>query len=186
MKLSRLFKLHCFCFFLLLPITFLTVSTPVGAQRRERPGALKNTDEFLENAQKEVPVVCKYIKSGASFTSEVYYYSDSGTARMKIGTATLRLNGNHYTIDFKSSKAWMRDAKTRYDKPTFNPWRMENLVNNFTQKGKYETFKKNGKIYLRFYDGDTNNYITDILLNSTDQKNFDMQGEGLLFEFIYN
>lgn len=157
----------------------------MSAQRRGRPDNMKNTNEYLDNVNKEVPVTFKYVKSGASFSSEVYYYSNDGGARMFIGTATLTLSGNHYTLSFKSAKTQMRDAEYKGKKHEFNPWRMEKIANDFVQKGKYETFKKNNKFYLRFYDGDSNEYLTDINLNSLDQKDFIMADEGLVFEFTY-
>lgn len=156
-----------------------------NAQRRVRPESMKNTNEYLDNVNKEVPVTCKYIKNGASFSSNVYYYSNDGSARMHIGTASLTFSGNHYTLNFKSAKTQMRNAEYRGKKHEYNPWRMEKIANDFVQKGKFETFKKNNKYYLRLYDGDSNGYLTDINLNSLDQKDFVMADEGLSFEFTY-
>ena len=155
------------------------------AQRRARPESMKNTNEYLDNVNKEEPVSCKYIKNGATFSGNVYYYSDNGAARIHIGTATLTLSGNHYSLKFKSAKTKMRDAEYKGKKREYNPWRMEKIANDFVQDGKYETFKKNNKYYLRFYDGDTNNYLTDVNLKSLDQKDFVMAEDGLSFEFTY-
>lgn len=183
----RIFNLSKICVILLLSFICLIISpSDINAQRRERPGNMKNTNEYLDNVQKETPVTCTYIKSGASFSSTVYYYSEAGNARMKIGTATLSLSGNHYTLTFKSAKTLMRNAEYRGKKKEYNPWRMQNIANDFVQKGKYETFKKNNKYYLRLYDGDSDGYLTDVSLKSVDQKDFIMSEDGLSFEFTYN
>lgn len=179
------FHLKIFVLFNLILLVIIFMSSDVNAQRRERPGSMKNTNEYLDNVNKEDPITCKYIKSGASFSSNAYYSGGSG-ARMKIGTATLTLSGNHYTLSFKSAKVQMRDAEYKGKKHEYNPWRMGKIANDFVQKGKYETFKKNNKYYLRLYDGDSDNYIIDINLKSPDQKDFIMADDDMSFEFTYN
>lgn len=175
LKISVSFKLILLVLFFIFP--------DVSAQRRERPGSLKNTNEYLDNVNKEEPITCKYIRSGASFSSNAYYSGDAG--RIKMGTATLTLSGNHYTLSFKSAKVEMRDAEYKGKKHEYNPWRMEKIANDFIQSGKYETFKKNNKYYLRLYDGDSDNYIIDINLKSPDQKDFVMADDNMSFEFTY-
>lgn len=177
-------------FDLSLVIVFLSVfiamtSNDINAQRRQRPGSIKNTNEYLEKATTEQPVTCKYIKNGASFKSNVYYYDNTGSARIEMGTGTLTLSNGHYTLNFVASKMKTQRVLTKQDKNLYNPWRMEKIANDFVQKGKFETFKLNGKYYLRLYDGDTNNYISQILLQSLDQKDFVMAEDGLSFEFTY-
>lgn len=171
-----------YCKFLVIPCCFLLLSLPVDGQRRSRPGSLVNTDDYIENATKENPVTLKYIKSGASFYANVYYYSESGTARMKIGTATLTLKGSHYTLKFTAAQTEKRDVNS-YDRKSNKQWRREKLGNDFVQEGRYETFKRNGKYFLRLFDGDSHNYIEEVSLKTPDQKDFTLEGEGLVFNF---
>lgn len=177
---------HLFKPFLILGLLLFTFN--VDAQRRQRPGAVKNTDEFLDQAFALTPVTFKYIKGSNSFRSDVYYYAEGGGARMKVGTATLSMTGNQYNLVFKSAKVATRKAMTSEDhrKSYFNPWIQSNLANDFTQKGKFETFKTQGKYYLRLYDGNSDNYIADIPIKDPNQKDFTLNdGEGLVFEFIH-
>lgn len=182
-KELKKFDLSHVVVFLLLCIALTTGD--INAQRRERPGYMKNTNEYLEKATTEQPIKCKYIKNGASFKSNVYYYDDTGSARIQLGTGTLTLRDGHYTLNFVASKMKTQRVLTKQDKNLYNPWIMEKIANDFVQKGKFETFKLNGKYYLRLYDGDSNNYISQILLKSLEQKDFVMAEDGLSFEFTY-
>lgn len=155
--------------------------TPVEAQRRQRPGSMKHTEADVENARKIDIVNCKYITDGGKFNSKVY--ATEGSGRIFLGDAVLTFNNNHYQLSFTSTKMEVRDVLTPQEKHKYNPWRQEKVFNDFTQSGKYLTFKKNSQIYLRLYDGDTDNYLSDIPLSGADASSFNLNEDGLLFEF---
>lgn len=164
---------------LLLAAIFCGI-TPAEAQRRQRPGAMKHTEADVENARRIDIVKCKYITDGGRFNSKVY--ATGGAGRIFLGDAVLTFDKGHYLLSFTSTKMEVRDALPQ-DKQRYNPWRKEKVTNDFTQSGKYITFKKSNQIYLRLYDGDTDNFITDIPLPGLDASSFDLDEDGLLFEF---
>lgn len=162
-------------------LTLCITSLEIAGQRRERPGSMRHTDQDVANMRKMEIVVCKYVSEGHVFGSEVYVTGMSG--RIKIGSADLILSGNNYSLEFDADKFDMRDVLAPQDKWKFNPWRKEKLANDFVQTGRYETFKKASTVYLRLYDGNTDNYLTDIPLGSADTQSFKIEEDGLLFEF---
>lgn len=169
-------------FVIMILLSFCICMVPeANAQRRQRPGSMKHSEEDVENMRRMDPVKCTYLKNGASFRGDVYATGLSG--RIKIGTSTITFSNNHYSMNFNASKFETRDVLPPQEKGRFNPWRKEKVMNDFVQKGKFSTFKKAGQIYLRIYDGDTDNYITDIPLPSLDVKNFNIDEDGLLFEY---
>lgn len=169
-------------FGLMILLSFCFCMVPeANAQRRQRPGSMKHSEEDVENMRRMDPVKCTYIKNGSSFKGDVYATGLAG--RIKIGTSTLTLSNGHYTLNFKAGKFETRDVLRPQEKGRFNPWRKEKLMNDFVQKGKFSTFKKAGQTYLRLYVGDSDDYITDVPLSSADVKNFKIDEDGLLFEY---
>lgn len=185
MRILKNINYHFITISLMVTVGFTLCISDIRGERRQRPDNIKNTDEYLENTLKEIPVKLTYIKSGAIFNSSVYYYSDDGSARIQLGTAELTLSGNHYTLNFKSAHIDTRKARYRGDGIHYNPWTQQNIANDFVQRGKFETFKKNNKYYIRFFDGDSDNYISEIQLQNADAKSFVMAEDGLSFEFTY-
>lgn len=166
---------------ILLLVAIFGSFAPAEAQRRQRPGSMKHTEADVENARRIDIVKCKYITDGGKFNSKVY--ATGGAGRIFLGDAILTFSNGHYQLSFTSTKMEVRDALPPQERHRFNPWRKEKVTNDFTQSGKYMTFKKAGQIYLRLYDGDTENYITDIPLSSADVNSFNLEEDGLLFEF---
>lgn len=168
-----------------LALGLLMILAPVSAfaQRRSKPDNMKHSEQEIINKRKMDPVKCTYIKNGSSFKGDVYATGLSGA--IKIGTSTLTLSNGHYTLNFTAAKFDTRDVLRPQEKGRYNPWRKEKLMNDFVQKGKFSTFKKNGRIYLRLYVDDTEDYITDVPLSSADVKSFKIDEDGLLFEFNY-
>lgn len=156
-------------------------SQGIFSQRRQRPGSVKHTEQDVQNQRRRDLLSCKYVCDGHTFTGDVYYTGQAGA--IKIGTASLVFKGGNYSLDFKGDKFKVRDALTPKDRHKYNPWRYEKIFNDLTQTGRYETFKKSGQIYLRLYDGHTDNYITDIPLSSVYTQSFILDEEGLRFEF---
>lgn len=152
-----------------------------GGQRRSRPGSMRHTDEDVYNMRRHEPVKCKYVAAGHIFDSDVF--ATGMTGKIKIGTADLILSQNNYRLIFDAAKFDMRDVPPPQDKWKFNPWRREKLANDFVQTGRYETFKKASRLYLRLYDGDSDNYIVDIPLQDGDAQAFEIEEDGLLFKF---
>lgn len=166
---------------ILILMTFCILAVfPAEAQRRQRPGSMKHTEADVENARKIDVVQCKYITDGERFNSKVY--ATGGTGGIFLGNAVLTFSKSHYTLSFTSTKMNVRDVLPPGEH-RYNPWRKEKVLNDFTQTGQYMTFKKSGKIYLRLFDGDSDNYITDVLIPNVDASSFKIDEDGLLFEF---
>lgn len=152
-----------------------------NSQSRKRPDSMKHTDEDVQNMRRMDPVNCTYVSNGHVFYGDVYAVGDAG--RIKIGTSTMTLSGGRYKISFTAGKFEMRDVLPPQDKGKYNPWRMEKLYNDFTQSGKFSTFKKAGNVYLRLHIGDSKDYLTDVPLSNVSTKSFVIDEEGLLFEY---
>lgn len=150
-------------------------------QSRKRPDSMKHSDKDVQNMRRMDPVNCTYVSNGHVFYGDVYAVGDAG--RIKIGTSTMTLSGGRYTISFTSETFEMRDVLPPQDKWKYNPWRQEKLYNDFTQSGKFTTFKKNGSLYLRLHVGDTKDYLTDVPLSDASAKSFVIDEEGLRFEY---
>lgn len=157
----------------------ISFSPYAEAQRRQRPDSMIHTESDVVKARQTETVRCTYAKDGNTFVGTAWQVGLAG--KMKIGTLVMTLNKGHYNLKFTSAQVTVRDANPIHKGP--NPWRKEKLGNDFIQEGKYETFKKRGQIYLRLYDGDTNQYISDIPLEDKDAKNFTMFEDDWLFEF---
>lgn len=142
---------------------------------------MKHTDQEVQNMRQMEPIKCTYVSDGHTFGGNVYATGDAGM--IKIGTSTMTLRNGRYTISFKSAKFEMRDVLPPQDKWKYNPWRKEKLFNDFTQSGKYTTFKKGGVIYMRLHDGNSNNYLTDVHLSGTSAESFVIDEDGLRFEY---
>ena len=171
-----------FSIFTLLLVSLILFD--VSAQKRSRPNSMRHSEQDVINFNKTTPTTCTYISNGHTFSGDVYATGMAG--RIKIGTSTLSLRGGRYTLTFKGSNFQMRDVLPPQEKGRFNPWRSEQLSNDFTQKGKYETFTKGSLLFLRLYDGDSADYITDIPLANKGVKYFELDEDGLLFEFSLN
>ena len=169
-------------YLIMMVLTFSLIAVNAEAQKRSRPGTMKHSESEVKKALEGEPVKCTYVSSGHTFKGDVYYYGDTG-ARMKIGSASIVFSANHYSINFEAAKFEMRDGTYKGQKYKYNPWRMEKLANDFIQEGKYETFKKGQKIYLRLFYEDTNNYMGDFNIDGIDAKKFTIGEEGLSFEF---
>lgn len=164
-----------------LALLFLLTIPASQAQRRQRPGSMKHTESEIENKRREEPVKCTHVRNGNTFTGNVYATGEAGY--IKIGYSSIKFANGHYTIQFTGDRFKVRDVPTPRERGRFNPWRREEIFNNFTQSGKFETFKKNGRIFLRLYDGDTPDYITDIPLENTGVSFFALDEDGLRFEY---
>lgn len=167
---------------LFMALLLLCFAANMEAQKRSRPGSMKHNESEIKAALEGEPVKCTYVSSGHTFKGNVYF-SGGSDARMKVGSATISFSGNHYTLSFKAAKFEMRDGTYSGDKHRYNPWRQEKLANDFTQQGKYETFKKGGKVYLRLFYEDTLNYMDDFPLDGISAKEFIIGDGGLKFEF---
>lgn len=166
---------------IIISFLLLIILSPLQAQRRQRPDSMKHTESEIENKRKEEIVNCTYIKNGNTFSGDVYATGEAGY--IKIGTSSIRFSNGHYKLTFTSGEFKVRDVQTPKDRWKFNPWRSEKIFNDFTQSGKFATFKKNGRIYLRLYDGETSDYITDIPLENIGANSFVLDEEGLRFEY---
>ena len=166
---------------MLLLVLSMAFGGSLEAKKRRRPDSMRHSESDVENMRKITPVVCSYVSNGHRFAGDVYATGEAGA--IKIGRSTLTFKGGRYTLAFKGSNFQMRDVLTPRDKWKFNPWRSEQLCNDFNQTGKFETFHKAGRVYLRLYDGNSSDYITDIPLGGKSVKSFAIDEEGLLFEF---
>lgn len=171
-------------FFLALILFTLAFSlNQAFSQRRARPGSLKHTDKDVENVYKEVPVTCTYIKNGATFRGEIYYLSSTSSAKMKMGDATLTIKNGKYRLKFNASKYQTRDALPPGQKHKYNPWRDEKVANDFVAEGKFTTYKRNGKIYVRMEDDDGGILFKDCELESINAKAFGGIDDDILYAF---
>lgn len=144
------------------------------AQRRARPGSMKHTEQEYKGVAESKAVKCTYVSNGHTFSGDAYVY-EGGSGRIKIGTSTLSFAGGKYILKFKSDYFRTRPNENKR-------WRSEKLLNDFTQTGKYETFKKFDTLYLRLYEpGSDTAYMTDIPLSGVDAKKIEMNEEGLWF-----
>lgn len=166
---------------IIISFLLLIALFPVEAQRRQRPDSMKHTEAEIENKRKEEIVKCTYIKNGNTFTGDVYATGEAGY--IKIGTSAINFSNGHYKLTFTSGEFKVRDVQTPRNRGRYNPWRNEKIFNNFTQSGKFATFKKNGSVYLRLYDGESSDYITDIPLENVGANSFVLDEEGLRFEY---
>ena len=155
----------------------------INAQRRSRPGSLKHTDQDVENVYKQEPVTCTYIKNGATFYGELYYLSDNSSNKMKMGTATLTLNNGKYKLKFEATKYKTRDALPPDQKWKYNPWRYEKLANDFISEGKFITYKRNGKIYIRLEDDEGGILWKDSEIENINSKAFGGIDNNILYAF---
>lgn len=162
-------------------LSWISLYQHADAQRRGRPDSMKHTEKDVEEMRKVETVKCKFICNGHTFHSDVYQVGSAG--KMKIGTAILSFTNGHYKLKFKSVEVMVRDVLPPKEKYRYNPWYTDKLGNDFTLEGAFETFKKLGKLYLRLYDGDSNNYITDFPIDSPDSKEFSLFEDDLLFNF---
>ena len=156
---------------------------PAYAQKRARPGGLKHTDKDVENVYKEVPVICKYIRNGATFRGEVYYLSSTSSAKMKMGDATLTFKNGKYRLKFDASKYQTRDALPPDQKHKYNPWRNEKVANDFIAEGKFSTYKRNDKIYIRMEDDDGGVLWKDSEIDGINAKAFGGVDDNILYVF---
>ena len=154
---------------------------PSAAQRRGRPDSMKHTEKDVEEMRKVEIVNCKFISNGHTFYSDVYQVGGAG--KMKIGTAILSFTNGYYKLKFNSVEVMVRDVLPPKERNRYNPWYSDKLGNDFTLEGKFETFKKLGNLYLRLYDGNSKNYITDFPLESPDSKEFSLFEDDLLLNF---
>lgn len=167
-------KLYIFIF-----LSCLIFSSHSEAQRRQKPGSMKHTNEEVENVIKETAITCRYISNNHTFYSEVGY-GPGGVRPMKIGTATMVLKNGKYILSFKSIT--VKTTSNSWDVPR-NHWWKENMLNNFTMTGKFETFERGGKSYLRLYDDETGSKFPDIELSGKDAKTFVLYDDGVEFNF---
>lgn len=149
------------------------------AQRRAKPNSMKHSNEEIKDVLRETPVTCTYIKNNNTFVADVGY-GDGGTHAMKIGTATLTFKGGKYSISVKSIQ--VKTKSTSKDVPR-NRWKKENLYDNFAMTGKFETFEKNKKIYLRLYEDESGGRFPDIELTGKDAKSFTLNDDGMVMNF---
>lgn len=149
------------------------------AQRRQKPDSMKHSNEEIEDVLREIPVTCAYINNNNTFVADVGYGNGDPHA-MKIGTATLTFKEGKYSIQVKSIK--VKTKSTSYDEPR-NRWKKENLYENFTMTGKFETFEKNKKIYLRLYEDESGGRFPDIELTGKDAKSFRLNDDGVVMNF---
>lgn len=171
--------------YLLIAVLSLLISgsgSHICAQRRQRPDSMRHTEADVANARKTETVKCTYVRDGKSFYADAWAVGAAG--KMKIGTVVLSFNKGHYRLNFTATEVYTRETVPMWERPKYNPWRLEKLGNDFVQRGRYETFSKFGRLYLRLYDGDSNRYITDIPLNNKDTSRFTLFEEDWLMEFI--
>ena len=160
------------------------VGESVCAQRRQRPDSMKHSEADVKNARKTDPVKCTYVRDGKSFSAVAWAVGMAG--KMKIGDVTLKFSKGHYRLDFSAAEVYMKESVPKWEQPRYNPWKLEKLGNDFVQEGRYETFSKSGKLYLRLYYGDSNGYISDIPLDSSDATQFTLFEDDWFMEFHLN
>ena len=151
------------------------------AQRRQRPDSMKHTETDVENARKTETVKCTYVKDGKTFSAIAWAVGMSG--KMKIGDVVLSFSKGLYKLFFTATEVYMKESIPKWEQPRYNPWRLEKLGNDFVQEGRYETFRKSGKLFLRLYYGDSNGYITDIPLDGANTDHFTLLEDDWLMEF---
>lgn len=149
------------------------------AQRRQKPGTMKHSDQEVVNAITEKAVNCQYISNNHTFYSEVGYGPD-GTRPMKIGTATMVFKNGKYSLSFKSIK--VKTTSNSWNVPR-NHWWKESMFNNFTITGKFETFEKGGVTYLRLFDGESGETFHDVKLTGKNARSFELYDDGVEFNF---
>lgn len=166
---------------IIFSLLVLGSSADIHAQRRQRPDSMKHTEADVENARKTVPVKCTYIRDGKTFSAVAWAVGMAG--KMKIGDVTLTFSKGRYRLNFISTEVYIKESVPMWKQPRYNPWKLEKLGNDFIQEGRYETFRKSGKLFLRLYYGDTNGYISDIPLDGPDTTHFTLYEDDWLMEF---
>ena len=153
----------------------------LSAQRRQKPDSMKHTEADVINARKTEPVKCSYVRDGMTFYATAWAVGMAG--KMKIGDVKLSFSKSRYRLVFTAVEVYMKESIPMWEQPRYNPWKLEKLGNDFVQEGKYETFRKSGKLFLRLYYGDTNGYISDIPLDGPDARHFTLFEDDWLMEF---
>lgn len=161
---------------LLLLLFNFFLSPEVEAQRRQRPGSMSHNDQEFNRALNGTPTKCKYVSDGHTFGGETFI--TEGQVPLKVGNSTLTLRNGKYTLKFTATDIEYYKYTSRNRKKL-----MRERLDNFTMTGKYETLKKGGVLFLRLYDTEEDTYLTDIILSGPDTQYFELDDEGLLFQF---
>lgn len=162
------------CCLSLLLISVMCQMSDAEAQRRQRPGSMRHDQKEFTEQSKTEKVSCTYVSAGHTFVGDAYVYNSG--AGIKIGKVTLTFKAGKYTLSFDGERFKVIRPKKRN--------RYEKVLNDFSMSGKYETFKKYDKIYLRLYEeGSDTRYMTDIPLEGKDSKYFELNEDELLFKF---
>ena len=155
-------------------------SNDAMAQRRTRPGAMKHTQQEVENALKVTKESAKYIRDGSTFVGDIFMVGDVGG--VKLGTAIIEFSNGKYKFSFTNEKFNVQE-KT---KSGIKYWKKEKLGEDFSAGGKYEVIERHGNYYLYLYQPENPDEAGDkIPLNSKDAKEFELAQDNMLMRMHY-